>query len=224
MLALLANRPSKATEPVPSSAVLVDRIAAVVGDEILLESDVDRFVAVGLEPKRAGESKEERRERVLDDLIVGLLRERELRKTGGYEPDPAVVRARVKALEDRLRGETGETLDAVLSRARVTRAEVTDWIRRGIALETFIRERLEPAIETPEEDLKAYFETEFKANWQATGQERMPSFSEVQDEIRKLLHQRRLNDAIERWTRELRGKTRTVIYRRGGPAPTPQAP
>src|ERR1019366_5982193 len=71
--------PAPAATP-SGPAVLVDRIAAVVGDEIVPESEVQKLVAVRFLEHKPGETDAEYRDRVLDERIVDLLRERQLRR------------------------------------------------------------------------------------------------------------------------------------------------
>ena len=208
------------TAPPPdrsAPAVVLDRIAAVVGDEILLESDLDRLTAVEVVARTKGEEDRAYRERVLEQRIVDLLRERELRKTGGFEPDPREVKARLDSLAQRWSNERGEAFQKVLERARVSEEEVTEWIRRGLALETYTRERLLPLVRLTDADLQAFYEGPFRSEAAARGLPVLPSFAEVQDQVRELLRERRLNEEIASWTEELRARTLVLIYRRDAP-------
>ena len=205
--------PPPASSPAARGAVL-DRIAAVVGDEIILESDVGKLVAVRYLASKPGENEGAYRDRILDVLITDALRERELRKAGGLEPEPAEVEARLKALENRVEAERGRTFDEVLREAGVTRGEAAAYVRRGLMLQTFVRERLTPAIRVTDAEIKAYYDGPFRDEARRKGLEKLPPMSEVTDEIRDLLRERKLNEAIKRWTEDLRQSTRILIYRR----------
>ncbi|MGZ5426610.1 MAG: hypothetical protein ACXWE1_05330, partial [Thermoanaerobaculia bacterium] len=61
--------PAPAATP-SGGTVLVDRIAAVVGDEIVLESEVQKLVAVRFLEHKPGETDAAYRDRVLDERIV----------------------------------------------------------------------------------------------------------------------------------------------------------
>ncbi|MGE5347215.1 MAG: hypothetical protein ACM3JH_14780, partial [Acidithiobacillales bacterium] len=95
-----------------------------------------------------------------------------------------------------------------------TRGEVTAYVRRGLMLQTFVRERLTPTIRISEAEIKAYYDGPFREEARRKGLEKLPPLSEVTDEIRDLLRERKLNEAIKRWTDELRASTRILIYRR----------
>ena len=81
---LLAAQASAPPAPSPTAlpgAVVLDRIAAVVGDDLILESELRKLAGVGYLPREAGESDAAYRDRVLEVRVVEVLRDRQLRKT-----------------------------------------------------------------------------------------------------------------------------------------------
>ncbi len=210
---------ASAPPPVPAatpavSGVVLDRIAAVVGDDLIFESEVTKLAGVGYLPREAGETDAAYRDRVLASRIVEVLRDRQLRRTGGIEPKREEVEARVAALEARVVKERGEPLDAILARAGATRADLYAFVKRGMALESFVRERLSPAIKTTDAELRAYYDGPFREEARAKGLSTLPPFEDVSEQIRELVRERKLNAEIERWTEQLRAETRVLIYRR----------
>ena len=115
-----------AETPVPTTgpAQTLDRIAAVVGDEVVLEGEISRLAAIGFLPRRKGEAELAYRDRLLDLRVVELLREKELRLLTGLEPDPAEVNAKLDEVAARYEAGAGEPFDRVLDRARTNRDEV----------------------------------------------------------------------------------------------------
>lgn len=216
LFVLALDAPASPTPaPTPSGPfVVVDRIAAVVGDEIVLESEVRKLVLVGILPSVPGEAAEEYRDRILSDRIVDILRERQLRKTGGLEPEKAEVEAHVAALAQRVEKEHGLPFDDWLARQGISRSEVTAWIRRGLALQTYARERLLPQVRITDADVRTFYEGPFREEAKKKGLDTLPPLPEVVDQIRELVRERRLNEEIERWTEKLKSETRVVIYRR----------
>ncbi len=214
ILAFLFALAAASQAPAAPHAIVLDRIAAVVGDDVILESEVAKFVAVRYLPPRPGEGERAYRDRVLDELVVDLLRERELRKTGGLEPNPAEVEARMKDLAARVEVERHEPFEEVLKGAGITRADVVGFVRRGLMLETYTRERLSPTVRVTDAEIKAYYDGPFREEARAKGIEKLPPLSEVSDQVRDLLRERKLNETIARWTEELRQGTRILIYRR----------
>jgi hypothetical protein len=195
-------------------AVTLDRIAAVVGDEIVLEGEVSRLAAIGFLPRREGEAELAYRDRLLDLRVVELLREKELRLLTGLEPAPAEVDARLDEIAARYEAGTAEPFERALERARTSRDEVKGWIRRGMALESYARERLLPTVRVTEPAMRELYDGPFRAEAEARGLTVLPPFGEVQDQLRELLRERLLNEEVEKWTKGLREKTRILVYRR----------
>lgn len=212
LAAWLLAAPAPAGTPGP--AVILDRIAAVVGDDVILEGEIRKLALVEYVPKKPGEAEAAYRDRVLDVRVVEVLRERQLRKTGGIEPKKEEVEARVAALEARVEKERGEPLDAILARAGATRAELAAFVKRGMTLESFVRERLAPAIKATDAEVRAYYDGPFREEARAKGLATVPPLEEVAESVRELVRERKLNAEIERWTAQLRNDTRILIYRR----------
>jgi hypothetical protein len=194
--------------------VLVDRIAAVVGDDLIVESEIRKFVAVGYLERKTGESDAAYRDRTLDQRIVDTLREKQLRRSSGFDPKPEEVEARVAALEERLAKDRGVPAAAALAAAGTTREELSAWVRRGLALNSFVKERLTPGLKLTEADLRAYYDTTFRDAAKKRGLADVPPFDDVREEIREVVREVRLNAEIQRWTEQLRSETRILIYRR----------
>jgi peptidyl-prolyl cis-trans isomerase SurA len=213
LLAPVPPAVSPATAP-SGQAVLVDRVAAVVGDDIILESEIRKLVAVRYLERKAGESDTAYRDRALEQRIVDLLREKQLRRSSGFDPKPEEVEARVAALEERLAKDSGVPAAAALAAAGATREELSAWVRRGLALDSFVKERLTPGLKLTEADLRAYYDTAFRDAAKKRGLAEVPPFDEVREEIREVVRELRLNAEIERWTEQLRSETRILIYRR----------
>jgi hypothetical protein len=211
----VAATPVPAGSPSPApKAVVLDRIAAVVGDDVVLESEIVKLALVGFLPRAAGESESAYRDRILSTRVVEILRERQLRKTGGIEPQREEVEARLTALEARVVQERGEPLGAILARAGSTREELAAFVKRGMALEIFVKERLSPAIKTTDAELRAYYEGPFREEARGRGLATLPPYEDVAEQIRDVVRERKLNAEIERWTEQLRAETRVLIYRR----------
>jgi hypothetical protein len=216
---LLLARPETPPAAPPTAApaagaVVLDRIAAVVGDEVILESEVEKLAAIRYLTPGPGESEKAYRDRILDEAVTDALRERELRKAGGLDPEPAEVEARFKDLAARVAAERGVPFEEVLRSAGITRSEARSYVRRGLMLETFARERLSPSLRVTDAEIRAFYDGPFRDEARKKGLVTLPPMSEVTDEIVNLLRERKLNEAIAHWTDELRSSTRILIYRR----------
>lgn len=217
-LALAQQAAGGATSPPASpeapKTVLLDRIAAVVGDDVVPESDIERYVRVGFLSRREGESEADYRNRCLDQRVVDLIRERELRRTAGFEPDPREVEEEYRAVSARIAKERGTPFEAILEGAGVPVAEAKGWVRQDMEMKVFVRERLLPAVKVSDAEVEAYYDGPFPVEAAASGLRQLPPLAEVRDDLKVVLRSRKLNAEIERWTAEVREKTRVLVYRR----------
>ena len=215
LLLVLAQAAAPPPAPAPTPRpVLLDRIAAVVGDDVIPESDVDRYARVGMLARLEGEEESAYRARCLDQVVVDLLRQRALRRTAGFEPDARDVESRYRDIEARVERERGMPFEAVLDRAGVSRAEAREWVRQDLEMETFVRERLLPAVKVTDAEVEAYYEGTFRAEAASSGLAQLPPLKDVSDDLKAVLRSRKLNAEIDRWTDELRARTRVLVYRR----------
>ena len=122
--------------------------------------------------------------------------------------------AKLDELAARYEAGTGEPFDRALERARTSRDEVKAWIRRGIALESYARERLLPTVRVTEEAMQVFYAGPFREEAAARGLATLPPYAEVKDQLRELLRERLLGEEVEKWTKGLRATTRILVYRR----------
>ena len=87
-------------------------------------------------------------------------------------------------------------------------------MRRGLALDSFVKERLTPGLKLTEADLRAYYDSTFREAAKKRGLSDVPPFDDVREEIREVVRELQLNAEIDRWTEQLRSETRILIYRR----------
>ncbi len=212
-LICLLLSPGGRAEEEPLFRVL-DRIAAVVGGEIILESDLNRFMAARILPQEENETPAAYRDRVLEVLIIEILKDKELRSTGGLEPSAGLARERLKEIALAAEKSEGIPFAEILKRAGVTEAKALAWIARGLALDSYLRDRLLPKIRITPEDVQKFYDGPFREEAAARGLTTLPPLSAVEEEVKTLIRERRLNEEITLWIQAVREKTRIVIYRR----------
>ena len=179
----------------------IDRILAIVDDDPILDSDVDRALGLGLVETGGATDQEALRRAVLDRLIDERLRFHEIDRFGfteisldevdrGYEAirgrfaDPDVFASRLEALD----------LDPEGLRQLVA---------RQIMVLTYVEERLGSRVFVSLDDIRGYYNETLEPELEARG-ETAPPLPEVRERIRAVLREQRLNQEIDRWTEELR--------------------
>lgn len=197
-----------AVAPAPAGAAkLVDRVVAVVDEDPILRSDIERVIGLGLVARAAGESDATLERRVLDGLIEERLRMHEIAR---YDFDQAPLDEADRQLETlRSRFATEEAWRIELARLGLDETRVRELLARQLVVLAFVEERLGPRVFVGLEDIQAYFEQELAPELRRRG-ETVPAIDEVRESIRAVLRERRLNEELTRWTKELRDKADVV--------------
>jgi len=197
---------------------LVDRIVAVVDQDPILLSDVERIIALGLADPEPGEDAGELRRRVLGDLVEQRLRHHEVARFGLREVPQELVAEQVAALADRFGGRT--QLGARLVAAGMTEDDLALLLSRQIEVMLYVDELLGARVFVGLEDIQSYYETVLVPELAERG-EPAPPLEEVREDIREVLRQRRLNEELVRWTEELRQRTDVVLLHSTNDRPLP---
>ncbi len=190
-----------AGEPGAPVATLLDRVVAVVDEDPILSSDIDRVVGLGLVEKKPDESVDLLRRRVLDQLIEQRLRSHAVDRAGFVEVPVDEIEKQTAEIRSRFRDEA--ELDRRLTELGMTRAALSQLVARQIAILVYIDERLGPRVFVSLDDIRAYYDATLVPELEKRG-EKAPPLDDVREEIRTVLKEQRLNDELARWSEELR--------------------
>ncbi len=180
---------------------LVDRIVAVVDEDPILSSDLDRAIGLGLLSQRADESGEAFRRRVLDQMLEERLRAHEVDRFGFTEISLAEVDEAVAALKSGFASD--RAFDERLAEFGLSFDDVRQIVARQVMVLTYVDERLGPRVFVSLDDVREYYDSVLAVEMKGKGQE-LPELDDVREDIRSVLREQRLNQEIERWTGELR--------------------
>ena len=202
-MGLLGQSPPEAAqeEGNPGERRLVDRIVAVVDQTPVFHSEIEQVIRLGLVEREEGESLDALRRRVLSELIDQHLRVQEVGRFGTRTVSIEEIESAVAEL--RATYEAEEAFEEHLRRSDTTLEELRQIIARQLAVVDYVDRRLGPRVFISLEDIQTYYDEELVPALREQGTE-PPSLSEVRETIREVLRERRLNEEIERWTRELR--------------------
>jgi peptidyl-prolyl cis-trans isomerase SurA len=190
-----------AAEAAEDGGVLVDRLVAVVDDDPILWSDVDRTIGLGLVEPREGESRGQLERRVLDGLIDQRLRLHEIARHNFAPVPPDEVDRQLEHLRASFGGP--EELAQRLAALGLDEAGLRQLVRRQLRVLVYVEQRLGPRVFVRLDEIRSYYDDVLTAEMAAQGLE-PPPLEEVRDQIHDLLHEQRLNREIETWTEELR--------------------
>ena len=187
--------------PQAASAVTVDRIAAVIDQEVLTVSEVGQMADVRFFPRVAGQSDDDYRRAILDALIAQALRLRDLERFGAPDVPLDAIELRLQQIQNRFA--SPEEFRAALESAELTLEELRTLIKRQLQVELYIQDRFAPLVFVPAEEIEQYYRT--------TGNQQRP-LEAVREEIRELLRAQRLSQDVERWTTRLRVRANVDVY------------
>jgi hypothetical protein len=178
----------------PSSTV-VEEVLAVVGNTPILYSDVTLAALVRLvEPTT--EIEEPYRSRLLDARIRLEVEYRDLEESGLlFRLDLEPQRARNTLIT---RGGGTEVLERELSASGLSWPDLEELALRIAAVDAYVEQRLRPRVSVSMEEIDAAYQELLVAEI-ATTDEPPPPVAVVQDQLRALLVERKLNEEIERW-------------------------
>jgi hypothetical protein len=190
-----------ATAALAQPTTLVDRVVAVVDEDPILLSEVERAVGLGLHGARAGESAEAARRRALDGLIEQRIRLHEISRFGA-EPAPLEqVERQLAALRARFPDEAAWR--AELARLAMTEAEVRHLLARQLSILTYVEERLGPRVFVGLDEIRRHFDEVLVPELRRRG-DPVPPIEDVREQIRAVLREQALDREIALWTDELR--------------------
>ncbi|MDA8017054.1 MAG: hypothetical protein MPN21_06345 [Thermoanaerobaculia bacterium] len=203
---LVASGATEAQE-IETTPVVVDRLVAVVDDDPIFLSDVDRVLALGLVTASSAADGVERRRIALDRLIEERLRLHEVER---YElaAVPSVDVDRQLALLSESLGGDG-ALQRQLGSQDMDIAALRLLLRRQLRILAYVEERLGPRVSVTEEQVERYYEGEFRSEMAARGTT-LPPLVEVTGAIQTVLREQALNREIEDWTDDLRRRADVV--------------
>jgi hypothetical protein len=192
----------------PATAVTVDRIAAVIDNQVLTVSEVGQMVELRFFPRNAP-TEDEHRRNVLDALIAQALRFRDVERFGAQDIPLDAIEARL--VEIRGRFPAPADFDAAVAHTELTLDEIRALVKRQLQVEAYIQERFAPLVFVTNEDVDTYYAGPWTAQRRSRGL-RVPPLSEVREEVRTAVSASRLQEEIEKWTAQLRARANVDIY------------
>jgi peptidyl-prolyl cis-trans isomerase SurA len=203
----------------PGKPVLQDRVLAVVDEDPILASDVERVIKLGLEQPREGEAEPQFRRRVLSSLIEERLRFHEIDRFG-FEQVP-VDEIERNVAKVRARFPDDAAFQKALKEVGLDLKKLRQLVARQLLVFTYVDERLGPRVFVSLDDINRYYRTVLAPQIQSQGKQ-PPPVEDVREDIREVLKQQRLTQEVQKWTEELRDEADVVIYPdqpAGGPLP-----
>ena len=196
-----------------SRAVVIDRIAVIVGKHVIKTSDIDRDLRVAAflnrEPLRlTSDTKRKAAERLVDQEII-----RQEVATGAYR---RATDADADALTNQIRkdrwGGSEARFRAALSQYGLSEAALHEQLLWQLTVLRFIDQRFRPGVLVTDEEVRQYYDTHIsELRRENPGNS---SFEALAPKIRAVLEGERINQEFEAWLQQAR-KRNHIEYRQG---------
>jgi hypothetical protein len=205
---LVAQSPAQA--PPSSSAVVLDRVVAVVNNQAILASDLDDEVRLAvLDPGQVGLGVLTRK-RALEQLIGRALIQQQIRQEDQQAADPsqAEVDARLADIRKELPACVRENCasDAgwkvFLATHGLTPERVDTYLRYRIEILRFIEQRFRQGIQISAKEIETYYHNTLLPQYAAG--EPAPTLDKVAPRIQEILLQQQVNVLFDGWLESLR--------------------
>ena len=218
-----AATPAPAARPAAAApagkTALQDRVLAVVDEDPVLASDMERVIKLGLLPRNPGESDDQYRKRVLNSLVEDRLRFHEIDRYGFEQVPVEEIERAVAKVRTGFKDEA--SFQKALKEVGLTPRGLRQLMARQLLVLTYVDERLGPRVFVTFDDVNKYYRTVLAPEMQKKGQP-LPPLEEVREDVREVLKQQKLTQELQTWTEELRAKADVVIYPdQPGNAPLP---
>ncbi len=217
-----APAPKPAPAPPAGSAqpVLQDRVLAVVDEDPVLASDVERVVKLGLEQPKPGEDDARFRRRVLDALIDQRLQFHEIDRFNFEQVPVEDIQKRVA--EIRARFPDDAAFQKGLKEVGLDLKALRQLVARQLLVLTYVDERLGSRVFVGPDEINRYYREVLTPEMAKQGRQ-PPPLEDVREDIRETLKQQKMTQEMVSWTQELRKKA-DIVYSAAQQAARPLPP
>ena len=189
----------------PVRGEVIDRILAVVSGGLILKSDAEAAIRLGLVMPPAGT---DRLLGALDRLIERRLMLLEVDRYGPPEPTLAEIDEAVRQIDSRVA--SGERMDAILRESGMTVDQLRLWVRDDIRIRSYLQQRFGNQAAPTDDEVLQYYRAH-QADFTRAGTLR--PFPEVREEARQALIAERRALLTREWLAGLRRRTEVnVLY------------
>jgi hypothetical protein len=209
--------------PVVSGTPL-DRVVAIVNDELILDSDVDQELRLqAFDPYRAP-SEPMDRERAIERLINRALILQQLKLEPEAAPTDAEVNKQIDQLRrdipacSRYRCETKAGWDHFLADHGFTEASLFELWKQRMTVLDFIEERFQIGINITPAQIQSYYEKTLLPVYRQQHAP-APKLETISGQIREVLLQQQISNLLRDWLQSLRAQGSVVVLHPGEEAP-----
>ena len=180
-----------------AQAVVLDRIAASIGRQVILESDIARSIRVAAfldqkPPDLGGESKRRAAERLVDQVL--MLREAaENRVVLPGDEDALKLLATAKT-----QFATPDQYESALRQYQITERDLRNHLLGGFRMLRFTDLRFRPEVQVGEDELADFYQI-LAAGWKRNPNGSVPTLEESRSQVRQILMDQKALQKLDSW-------------------------
>lgn len=196
----------------PGLAEIIDRVAVIVGDGVITESEISRQIRItAFRNREKPVFTPESRRAAADRLVEQALIRREIdvsrfATATTVEYDPIYREFR------KITYPSDEAYKKALADYGLIDGDLQENFQWQATLLKFIDVRFRPGIQVPESELADYYKGKFVPEWTKNTAKAAPAYDEARTDIEKILASERTDNALDRWLGQTRTQTR-IIYK-----------
>ncbi|HLG97017.1 MAG TPA: hypothetical protein VKX49_11960 [Bryobacteraceae bacterium] len=189
-----------------SAAVVLDRIAVVVGKHVIKTSDIDRDLRVtaflnGQRLQTTSEAKRQSAERLIDQEII---RQEIIRGSYRRPPESQAEALEQQLIRDRFNG-SAASLRRALTQYSLTEDQLRSQLIWQMTVLQFIDERFRAGVYVSDQEVRDYYDqhlAELRKQYRGDS-----SFDALKEKVRELLQGERINANFSIWLQEARTRS-----------------
>ncbi|MCI0624225.1 MAG: SurA N-terminal domain-containing protein [Acidobacteria bacterium] len=200
--------------PVTDLAEIIDRLVAVVNRQIITLGDVEQELKMQELDPTAGESagaslsqqQKVTQELALQRLIEQTLIREQIQQFPGIEVTDEEINSQLTAMQNKAGGAeklAAEKIDLQALRNRL------QW---QLQVMKFIDYRFRQFVVVDPKEIEAYYQNQFLPELRKRGAQPEPALAEVEEKIRKILTEEKLNVQVDEWLASLRKDAAIEIF------------
>ncbi len=194
----------------PAAQEIVDRIAALVENDIILLSDIRALSRY----QQFLDGKSETDAQILDRLIDQWMVRTEAHVSRFPQPSDAEIDRGLERLRNSFA--PAEQYEARRKQSGLSDAEVRGIVASQLYLSNYLDSRFRPAVQVDSKAIEDFYEGSVVPQAKARGQE-PPTLDAAHDLIQEALVQRGINEQAEKWLKESKARLHIENLLGGGP-------
>jgi parvulin-like peptidyl-prolyl isomerase len=193
------------------SQQVVDRMVAVVNNRVITQSDWDEqehfeALAEGRSPKTA-----QRSAASLERLVDRQLICEHIARVNFQHATPEQVAKQIAEIRKQLpaaQGQKDEAWKRTLAEYSIAEEDLDQLIADQLDVLRFVELRFRPSVQVAPEEIEGYYKQTFlpELKKSGTGDSQLPPLKDVQEKIRELLVEQRVNEILNGWMQSLRAQ------------------